>query len=173
MKNLRILLAFAFVLTLLASCKKSDPTRANILTSHKWALTSSTTQVSGDTSYTLNNLRYDTLPCQKDGYREFRDYLNNTTERSYYDYTESKCVNETDDVTTGYWDLDKENEYLTFSANGNNGQQYSWKITSLDASKLVLTETNTTYVTLYSTTPPYTSRTVVRTITNENTWTAK
>ncbi|MBS1622995.1 MAG: hypothetical protein JST83_03180 [Bacteroidetes bacterium] len=172
MKNLRILLAFAFVLTLLASCKKSDPTRANILTSHKWALTSSTTQVSGDTSYTLNNLRYDTLPCQKDGYREFRDYLNNTSERSYYDYTESKCLYETEDVTTGYWDLDKESEFITFSANGSNGQQFSWKITSLDASKMVLTSTYTSAVSIPINTAPY-YRTVTRTVTNEDTWTTK
>ena len=172
MKSLRLLVAFAAVLTLLAYCKKSDPTRANILTGHKWVVSTSTTQISGDTSYTINNLRYDTLPCQKDGYREFRDYLNNTTERSYYDYTESKCLGETADVTTGFWDLDKESEYLTFSANGGSGQSYSWKITSLDGSKLVLTSTYTTPVTIGTSTPPY-YRTVTRTITNEDTWTAK
>lgn len=172
MKNLRVLLAFALVLTLLASCKKSDPTTANILTSHKWLLTSSTTQISGDTSYTINNLRYDTLACQKDGYREFRDYLNNTTQRSFYDYTETKCLGETDDVTTGSWDLDKDNQFITFSSNGGNGQQYSWKITSIDGSKMVLTSTYSNNVSVPINNPPYYT-TVTRTITGVDTWSTK
>lgn len=171
MKNLRILLAFAVVLTLLASCKKSNPTTANILTGHKWVLSTSTRQISGDTSYTIDYLRYDTLPCQKDGYREFRDYVNNSTERNYYDYTETKCLDETNDVTTGYWDLDKDNQYITFFGSGST-QTYSWKITSLDGSKMVLTSTHTTQVGISTNTPPY-YRYVTRTITDTDTWTTK
>ncbi|MBS1593894.1 MAG: lipocalin family protein [Bacteroidetes bacterium] len=171
MKNLRILLAFAFVLTLLASCKKSDPTTASILTSHKWVLSTSTRQISGDTNYTINNLRYDTLPCQQDGYREFRDYLNNTAQRSYYDYAETKCLNETSDVTTGYWDLDKDNAFISFSGSGST-QTYSWKITSIDGSKMVLTATYTTSVTVPTNTSPY-YRVVTRTITDQDTWSTK
>jgi hypothetical protein len=175
MKNLCFAVAVIAMISLLASCSKSNSSRADVLTAHKWVHSSSSTTFS-DTSLVVNNLAGDSLPCQKDGYTEFRNYINNSTTRQYFVYTESKCVNETTDVTTGNWDLDKEENFLTLSGSASTGSSYNWEITSLDDSKIVLTNKYDTRVSKYTPTttyPYYVVTYYTRTVTTVDTWTAK
>lgn len=175
MKNLRFAVAVIAMISLLASCSKNNSSKADILTAHKWVKTASSTSFS-DTSLVINSLAGDTLPCQKDGYTEFRNYINNSTSRQYFNYTESKCLGETEDVTTGTWDLDKDERFFTLGGSTSNGATFSWEITSLDDSKIVITNKNDTRVSKYTTTttyPYYVITYYTRTTTTVDTWTAK
>ncbi|MCW3124400.1 MAG: hypothetical protein JWO03_58 [Bacteroidetes bacterium] len=139
MKNLRLLLAFAVVLTLLSSCKKSDPTSLSYLTSHKWNVTAYTRGYSDSTA--THNLLATNATCTTTSYTEFHDYASNNSLRLAYEYITTNCPGFTSPIIqVSSWDLDNDNKNLYLDGSSSSGTGGKWyTITTLNSSTIVLT----------------------------------
>ena len=139
-KNLRFLVAFVAVVTLLTSCKKATVTDVSILTSHKWTL-SSNVETYSDSGAISHNLMPTKPTCTSTGYTEFHDYATNSSLRLAYSYNTSQCPGYSKpSLGITSWNIDPDNTVLYLDGNTTDGAGGNWyTIATLNNSTIVLT----------------------------------